>query len=216
MRDYCSTSPCCCGASASSTAGLRPACSCRTARTGSVCLGLVRLGPQTQWPTFISCRLRFEPPSPHSATTTVGSISNKYWSGGFSYLLVKPAAFYCPDFFSLSLLGPPPALCLSFSSAALPLAVLFLLLFLLFTPVYQQMLNLFSIKTLRRPQFVVRSLSITAWTRRTQAVDLAALRSLSEAELKNATSGEVAFQIKAWRTRCGPKFTNVLLIWIAN
>lgn len=52
--------------SSSSPVCLRPRCSCRTARLGSVGLGLVRLGPQTQWPTFSSCGLRLlrlKPPS---------------------------------------------------------------------------------------------------------------------------------------------------------
>lgn len=109
-----------------------------SARPGSVCLGLVRLGPQTQWPTFScssssscsSCRLAAASPQPRSAPTpiTSGSIRNKYRSGGFSYLSVKSAPFYCPDFFSLlspvlstSSSSSPPLLGLSFSSADLPL-----------------------------------------------------------------------------------------------
>lgn len=59
---------------------LRPACSCRTDRTGSIWLGLVRVGPQTQWPTFSSCRLRrlrLQPPSPHLASTTLGPVGGE-------------------------------------------------------------------------------------------------------------------------------------------
>lgn len=95
-----------------------------------VCLGLVRLGPQTQWPTFTAadcgCCSRNLPFTANLDPPSLGSSgihNSSYRSRTFSYLFSQICGIFpCPDFFLL-LVPPPLLLCRFFSSAVfLPLS----------------------------------------------------------------------------------------------
>lgn len=114
-----------------------------------------------------------------SAPTTLGSIANKYRSGGFSYLSVKSAALYCPDFFfsRSPSFSPLPLLLLCGSSSRLPPPPRSPLRL-----IYQQTFNLYSIKKRWRSVLAICPLSTTVGAHREQAADLTAARSLRQAE----------------------------------
>ncbi len=123
-------------------------------RPGPARLGLSRLGSArpTDTMTYIqqlqaaaaAAQASLTSPSVRSLSITLGSISSKYWSGGFSYLSVKSAALYCPDFFSWSSSSSSPLslllLCGSSSPPPPPPPLPPLRL------MYQQIFNLLSIK----------------------------------------------------------------------
>lgn len=96
-------------------------------RPSSVCLGLVRLGPQTQWPTFTAadcgCCSRNLPFTANLDPPSLGSSgihNSSYRSRTFSYLFSQICGIFpCPDFFLL-LVPPPLLLCRFFSSAVFP------------------------------------------------------------------------------------------------
>lgn len=124
-------------------------------RPSSVCLGLVRLGPQTQWPTFTAadcgCCSRNLPFTANLDPPSLGSSgihNSSYRSRTFSYLFSQICGIFpCPDFFLL--LVP-----LLFSSVASSPLQFFPSSSLFPTPpllcplgrIYQQIVNLFSMK----------------------------------------------------------------------
>lgn len=106
--------------------------------------------------------LRRKPPSPHSSP-----ISSKDRSGGFSYLWVKSAAFYCPD----------STLLVSFSSSSL------LSLFWLFLPSSFRLLIAFPLG------LSIRTYDKKEWFSLETAADVSRLSLVFEWKLNAGSSG---------------------------
>lgn len=182
----------------------------RLIRPSSVCLGLVRLGPQTQWPTFTAadcgCCSRNLPFTANLDPPSLGSSgihNSSYRSRTFSYLFSQICGIFpCPDFFLL-LVPPPLLLCRFFSSAVFP--------FFLSLPSSSSSVSSRADLSAdsesvhhekhRGAQRAHSTLSTTLQscskhTLTRQALELAVVRSLSVAKSKNATSGENDFPNK--------------------